>query len=220
MLLNYLYANFLEEADFAEACGCSPAALRSAINANVFPRASYTYISAGQSRSFVSDESKSETYQFHLKGHVAWMQEIIRFGISTEAQARQRFFARYDAAKDAFLSGDLGGSLAQASPGVSRRFDEIHARATWAHFLNGVYGVCTRDGQPETVFLKQIGVMFIEAMTAKNASALAQERHSLLERAVDFLDTVESEFAPHEVGQTSRQRCIVDVRRKLLEGAS
>lgn len=37
-----------------------------------------------------------------------------------------------------------------------------------------------------------------------------------LERAVAFLDKVESDFAPHEASQTSRQRCIVDVNARFL----
>lgn len=155
-------------------------------------------------------------YRFHLKGHRSLLADIKRLELVSEARARAHFSARYETAKDLFLSGSFGQQLVQAAPDVPARFDAEHAATTWTHFLNGVYGVCTRDGLPETVFLKQVGVMFIEQMIADGPGSLDDSETALLARAVSFLDTVESGFAPHEAAHVSRQRCIVDVNANFL----
>lgn len=216
MLLNYLFSNFLEEGAFAQTCGVSPTDLSRLIEDRVFPSPSYVYESKARSMSFVSDFVEDDKYRFHLKGHAAWFGAIGRFGLDTEDRARFYFFTRYEGAKETFLISDLGLQLVEFAPDIMFQFDNDHANSTWMHFLAGVYGVCTRDGQPESVFLKQAGVMFIEKMIAGGPGALSAAHLQLLNRAVLFLDTVESEFAPHEVTRTSRQRCINDVNSSFF----
>lgn len=216
MLLNYLFANFLEERDFVAAAGLPADDLDNLIKARLIPSASYAVEGNIQSVSFVSTFRDDAVYRFHLKGHLKWIEALDRLSIDAEAQARDYFEHRYDVAMKAFLAGRLGTELTALAPDVPAKFDSKLADATWDHFLGGVYGVCTRDGLPETIFLKQVGVAFIEQLTASDGIALTDERLPLLGRAVDFLDSVESEFAPHEVTQASRQRCIIDVRARFL----
>ncbi len=218
MLLNYLYDHFLEEHDFARANDLSLAELQQLIEKRIFPAASYTYNSSGRSLSFVSNFVDETTYRFHLVGYTGWMKAIRRYGLDSEDRARTYFFDCYGASRAAFASSDLGKLLTAAQPDVLDQFNADHANATWDHFLNGVYGVCTRDGLPDSVFLKQSGVMFIEALTARGRDRLSDKEMDLLSQTVMHLDTVESEFAPHEVEKSSRQRCIIDVRETLLSG--
>lgn len=217
MLLNYLYTNFFEERQFADIVEATAEELTALIAAGVIPSASYVYDSKGQSVSFVAEFPDEQVYRFHLRGHVNWYREITLLGLDTKARARAHFFNRYDEAKMAFLSSSLGAELQAQAPEVAGQFDEDHARSTWDHFLNGVYGVCTRDGRPESIFLKQAGVMFIEQMIAGGPEKLSQPQIVLLRRAADFLDGVESDFAPHEAPNVSRQRCIVDVKAQFFD---
>lgn len=217
MLLNYLYTNFLEEHQFANAVGTTAEKLNSVICTKVFPAPSYEYDSNGRSVSFVADSTETQTYRFHLRGHTHWYRDITQLGLDTEARTRPYFFSRYNEAKSTFLSSSFGEELQAQAPDVAAQFDEDHAKSTWVHFLNGVYGVCTRDGRPESVFLKQAGVMFIEQMISGGPEMLSPSQTALLQRAVAFLDTVESDFAPHEAPQASRQRCIVDVNARFFD---
>jgi len=217
MLLNYLYTNFLEERQFADVAGTTTDELAALIEAKVFPSPSYIYASKARSASFVADFSDDQVYRFHLRGHTDWYREVAQLGLNTEARARAHFFSRYEQAKLAFLSSPLGTELQTQAPDVVGLFDEDHADMTWGNFLNGVYGVCTRDGRPETIFLKQAGVMFIEQLTEGGPGKLPQLQYALLRRAVDFLDSVKSEFAPHEIPKTSRQRCIIDVKAQFFD---
>lgn len=217
MLLNYLYTNFLEERQFADVAGTTTDELAAHIETKVFPSPSYVYDSKARSISFVADFSDEQAYRFHLRGHLDWYRDIAQLGLNTEARSRSHFFSRYEQAKLAFLSSSLGAELQALALDVAGQFDEDHANSTWGHFLNGVYGVCTRDGRPESIFLKQACVMFIEKMVANGPDTLSHHQTALLRRAVDFLDRVESEFAPHEVPMVSRQRFIVDVKARFFD---
>ena len=217
MLLNYLYTNFFEETQFSAAIGTTTEDLHALIDAKVFPAPSYVYDGSGRSMSFVADFIDQQKYRFHLRGHTDWYRDITQLGLDNETRARDHFFSRYDHAKAAFLTSPLGAELQAQAPAVADQFDEEHTTSTWGHFLNGVYGVCTRDGRPESVFLKQAGVMFIEQMISVGPDKLSHEKNGLLRRAVDFLDGVESDFAPHEAPKASRQRCIADVRAQFFD---
>ena len=217
MLLNYLYANFFEESVFTVKCDTSAAKLSRLIKNRIFPEPSYIFKSNSNSVSFVSTHREETTYRFHLQGHCAWHDAVERLGLDTEDRARHHFFSRYHNTRETFLASRLGRQLCDVAPDVAAQFDNHLADATWNYFLQGVYGVCTRDGQPESIFLKQAGVKFIEKMIAAGRKALSEQQMHLLKRAVSFLDRVESEFAPHEVSQSSRQRCIMDVRAKFLD---
>lgn len=218
MLLTYLYTNFFEQTPFADACGISQAACGKLVDDRLIPAASYVYDARGRSVSFVSAHEDAQQYRFHLKGHVGWVQTLRRMGITEEDQARRYFFERYSAAQDAFLASQLGRALCTYAPDVPARFNPDYAQDTWQNFLAGVYGVCTTDGQPETIFLKQAGVLFIEALKSGGPGKTHGKKLALLANAVNFLDAVESQFAPHEAASTSRQRCITDVRNLFLAG--
>lgn len=216
MLLNYLYANFLEESLFAQACTLSMDELNALIDSGLCPKASYVYQSRGMSKSFIGDCQQNTDYRFYLKGHVMWLQSVNRLGLETEERARKHFEARYDEALALFFTSRLGYELCNLFPAIAKRFDGDMKATTWQHFLNGVYGVCTSDGQPETIFLKQAGVMFIEAMTNSRPELISEATLALLTQTIALLDSVASEFAPDDVVNTSRQRCIIDVRSNFL----
>lgn len=220
MLLTYLYENFWEEAVFAEECGTTVAALSDLIDRRVFPGPSYLYSAKGTSTSFVSTHREEATYRFHLRTHTDWFLDVTRYGLHNEDRVRTHFERRYNRAKNIFLTGTLGRELAAAAPDVIGQFDPEHADMTWTNFLDGVYGVCTRDGMPETVFQKQAGVLFVESLVRDGVAALSPARKELLERAVNWLDTVASVFAPHEVPLSSRQRCILDIRAQMTAAAA
>lgn len=216
MLVSYLHEHFLTSADFAAAAGWGPEQLSRAIAERIIPGPSYRAHGALRITSFVADAEVALDEAFHLAAHLAWAAELERLDLRTELAARSRFMQRYDAAKRSFTASGRGQSLLRANPKVLARFDSGHAAATWDHFLNGVYGVCTRDGAPETIFHKQIGVMIVEALTEFPPDQIAPDALTVLADAVGFLDEVASDFAPHERASSSRQRCIMDIRARYL----
>ncbi|MES0809951.1 DUF6058 family natural product biosynthesis protein [Roseibium sp. SCPC15] len=214
MLLSYLFENFLEEEQFAARCEISVEDLRDLYRKKVFPLPSYSYSAAGNLTSFFQPFQDRQAYRFHLKSLHSWYDDVTKLGLTDEASARAYFEARCEAAQNAFLAGTLGKRLCEQAPTVVPQFDSEHRQATWNHFLKGTFGVCTRDGLPETIFLKQSCVRFVETLTSDPEFGHKPDDLNLLRILVDLLDSVESDFAPHEVQQSSRQRCIIDVRQR------
>jgi len=217
MLLNYLYENFYEESALMEKAKISSGQLQALTKSKIIPKPSYILDTQSDAVSFVAEHREVSTYRFHLKGHVDWIKQINRLGISTEQRAKSYFRSDYKNAAEMFFSGEFGKRLIAISPDLPAAFDETYFEKTWQYFQDGVYGVCTRDGMPASIFLKQALVWFIEGFVERFPDRdLSDEKLEALEKAVYLLDLVESEFAPHEVKNTSRQRCIIDVKTKYL----
>ncbi|KZL19003.1 hypothetical protein PsAD2_02522 [Pseudovibrio axinellae] len=216
MLLNYLYSNFYEEHTFIDMLGVSAHDLQSLQVRRLMPAASYLFTSASSCTSFPGDYQDQELYRFHQKGHHCWFTDLQRYGLTDEQAAKAFFLTRFRSAKTAFQSGELGGQLQAVYPDAFTAFDSDLEDRTWDHFLNGTYGLCTFDGQPETIFLKQAGVRFIKQIIMVEPAYLPKDHLEVLQALVDLLDRVESNFAPHEVAASSRQSCIIDVRKRYL----
>lgn len=216
MLLNYLYSQFYEEQVFLNLLGLCPADWQSLQERRLMPAASYQLTSRAQCASFLGEYQEREQCRFHLKSHRRWFEDLQCFGLTQEQAAKAFFLSRFRNAKTAFLDGEMGGRLHGLYPDVLAAFDSDLEERTWGHFLNGTYGICTRDGQPDTIFRKQAGVRFIDKMTETEPHLFPADQLELLRQTVDFLDSVESEFAPHEVAQSSRQRCIINVRERYF----
>lgn len=215
MLLNYLYENFYEETALLKKGQITAQALNSLTKNRVIPKPSYILNNQGGVQSFVANYSETQTYRFHLKGHITWLNAVENLGIKTEEAAKDYFQSRYDIAAQLFFSGSVGRSLTNIMPHLPKTFDETHINATWLHFTDGVYGVCTRNGAPENIFLKQVYVRFIDHILGTHPiNKITKNHKGTLLAAVGLLEKVESDFAPHEVSQTSRQRCIIEVRKQ------
>ena len=221
MLLTYLFKHYLEEADFLKAAGLSAEELAERLRARSFPAASYRIESETRAESYLGPQAERGAYRFHLKGHLDWLAALRRLELDSEARARSYFEQAYGTARWHFFSGPLGRDMLELVPGLAAPFDAAKAEETWREFLAGVYGLCTRDGQPGSIFLKQAGVLFIERLTAAAEPAeLSAAQRAVLARAVALLDGVLSDFAPQEVARSSRQRCILDVTARYLRPAA
>ncbi|RED43756.1 DUF6058 family natural product biosynthesis protein [Aestuariispira insulae] len=221
MLLNYLYQYFLEEQEFVRRAAIMPDIWLDYLQQGIVPKASYTVRGGLRSSSFFGPFLEEKEYRFHQPGHVLWLHQLDRLDICSEAGARGYFDHRYKAARDAFFTGPLGQACLEWQEGLMDRTSDSTRYETWQYFLEGVYGLCTKDGQPETIFLKQVGVQFIDVVLAEDAPIAGNgHKRDILCRMVNLLDKVASPFAPHERERSSRQRCIVNLRQWLAEGGS
>ena len=218
MTLNYLFQNFLEQSEFARRANISTSALEDLIDRQITPKASYCYQANGKVRSFISDHEDEQLYRFHLKGHLAWITAIQNLQIESQQAAQNYFFDRYNSALRLFKESRIGHKLSILLPEILPMFDDALRVDTWGHFINGVYGVCTKDGMPETILVKQVCVKFINAFNATEHLRHSANHRELLLKTVDLLDQVVSAFAPHELEKSSRQRCVLDVRERLKAG--
>lgn len=212
MLLSYLFKKFFEETEFLKLANISAKELIKITKNNVVPKPSYILENTTTAVSYFGQHQEQQIYRFHLKAHLKWLQTIQAFEVTKENRAKKLFADQYNAKMELFFSSPLGKAISVEMPDLVNSFSQT----TWQHFLDGTYGVCTKTGSPGDIFLKETCVQFITFFInhfPEGNPTIAQ--YELLMKTVDFLDTVESEFAPHEVQNSSRQRCIIDVRERF-----
>lgn len=213
MLLNYLYQNYLERADFCVAANISEQALVLLEAKSLVPRPSYILAVGLQAKSFIAKHDEQAEYNFYRKDQLKWVTQIRHAEITTKDAARRLFYAQYNAAIVDFKASEIGKEIIKIYPPLEWKLSDY--AETWRHFTIGTYGLCTRTGLPREIFLKHIYIRFIEYVTAANRPEnIPQNLKALLLAVVDDLDiNIESDFAPHEIQKSSRQRCIIDVRK-------
>lgn len=183
--------------------------------AKLVPKASYALEVNLQAKSYVAEHQEVQNYQFYRKNQVEWLQQIQGDNITTENAARRYFEIQYNLAIREFLVTNLGQQIVVLYPQTQWNLSELNE--TWEHFLNGTYGLCTRTGMPNEIFLKHLYIGFIEFMVQQHQpDCIKPEPLEILSRAVVALDKVVSDFAPHEVAQSSRQRCIINIKKDYL----
>ncbi|PCI86357.1 MAG: hypothetical protein COB24_10190 [Hyphomicrobiales bacterium] len=215
MLLNYLYDKYYERSAFCAAANIDLQTLDKWESANLVPKASYIMDNDLQVKSFVADHQETQKYEFYLKGQLEWLAQIADKNITTENAARHYFETQYGFAIERFLATELGQKIAEIYPQSAWNLDDY--TETWQHFLVGTYGLCTRSGLPNEIFLKHVYIRFIKFVTQTNRpNEIKLKLLDMLSQAVEALDKVESDFAPHEVAQSSRQRCIINIRKNYL----
>lgn len=215
MLLNYLYEKYDERSVFCAAADIDLSGLDELEAARLVPMASYVLDVDLSVKSFVAEHQEVRKYRFYLRGQLEWLAQIAGKKISTENAARHYFETQYGLAIDEFLASELGDAIVQIYPRSEWKLSDYSD--TWADFLNGTYGLCTRTGLPREIFLKHIYIRFIEFVTLANRpNKIKPELLKLLGEAVVELDKVESDFATHEVAQSSRQRCIINIKKDYL----
>lgn len=212
MLLNYLYEHYYERSVFCAAANIDSKSLDELETANLVPKASYILEVELLAKSFVAEHQEVQKYQFYLKSQLEWLAQIAGKSISTQNAAQHYFETQYGLAIERFLTTQLGQKIVAIYPQSAWGLSDYSE--TWQHFLNGTYGLCTRTGLPNEIFLKHIYIRFIEFVTQANRpNKIKPNLLNLLGEAVVVLDKVESDFAPYEVEKSSRQKCIINVKK-------
>lgn len=216
MLLNYLYTHYYERAEFCALAKIDDAYLTQLETKNLVAKPSYILRIDLSAESFITAHKERALYKFYAKNQLNWLAQINTKQIKTEMVARQLFDQKYDEAIKRFLATDLGMEITKIYPQSDWGLSEY--AETWQQFTDGTYGLCTRTGLPNEIFLKHIYIRFIEFITAAyQPDKIPPKTLKLLSKAVEALDVVEADFAPHEVKQSSRQRCIVNVKKEYFK---
>lgn len=171
----------------------------------LMPKASYVLDLNLSSNSFFGLHSENHRIEYYAKGYSSWLSVIQT--LKTEESVYAHFASRYKATISQLKLEGYYSSDIKINAGL-----DSHIREEWGHFLNGGYGLCTTTGLPEDIAAKELAIIIInELCQNENPSAANREN---LSRAVDLLDRVSSEFAPHERVKSSRHKLIDEVRRK------
>ncbi|MBZ0113416.1 MAG: hypothetical protein K8J08_13215 [Thermoanaerobaculia bacterium] len=204
-LLNYLDANFLTRRQLLEISQTTEEQLQKWIELSIAPRSSYRLDLSVSCDSYFGDHQGSESVEYFAKGTLSWLGFLRE--IASPGDAFLAFERRYKARLDNLRASGFRSDSPKLNEGI-----EAHIASEWGHFLDGVYGLCTRSGLPEDIAAKEFAVVITQELIER--SDLTERELEDLAAAVDLLDAASADFAPHEREQSSRRRLVDDVRRR------
>lgn len=204
-LIKYLNDNFYTRQELLDVSKITELQFSDFQKQSVMPACSYKLKLNLISDSFFGEHTQSDDIEYYAKGYVAWLGSLQV--LSNTKDAYSLFSDRYKIKikqlnNDGFVSKDT--KLNQAL--------DLHIQEEWGHFLNGIYGLCTKSGLPEDIASKEVAITLINALIVKDK--LSKDETIELKKAVTLLDNASSFFAPHEREKSSRHRLIDEVRRQ------
>ncbi len=203
-LINYLNENYYTKQQLLDLAKISEAELFYFQEKRVMPTCSYKLSLNYSSDSFFGEFNNQSEIEYYAKGYLSW---IGMLKVTTNLQDILPIFAqRY--AKSISELKNSGHVSTDAK--VNSKLD-LHIEAEWGHFLDGIYGLCTKSGLPEDIAGKELAVLQISEILALDKAKIDLEQ---LTKAVNLLDKSSSMFAPHERLKSSRHRLIDEVRRE------
>ncbi|HEC01768.1 MAG TPA: hypothetical protein ENI91_08745 [Sphingomonadales bacterium] len=171
----------------------------------IMPSCSYLLKTDISCHSFFGEHKEQATQEYYAKGNLSWLGTLLALHQPSDAFPifKERYQSELNRLKDAgFTSND---------PRVTSKIDQ-HILEEWGYFIDGTYGLCTKTGLPEDIAAKELAILIINNLL--NTGSLSDSDITDLGKAVDLLDNASSLFAPHERPDSSRQRLVVEIRRK------
>lgn len=210
-LINYLNEHFLAKQALLDVTKITAQQLVQYQEQGVMPKPSYKLKLNVQSDSFFGIYEEEQFIEYYGKGYSAWLATIQ--SISSTQVAYETFEKRYKTAIDELATQGFMSNNPKVHLGLSQ-----HIKEEWQHFLNGIYGLCTRTGLPEDIAAKELSILIISELS--EIENLSTEQLAQLTKAVNLLDQSSALFAPHERKQSSRFRLVDEMRRKYMLHAS
>jgi len=204
-LIKYLNKHFFTKQQLLDITKTTEQDLSKYQEDGLMPKCSYKLSLNIKSDSFFGLHNNEQEIEYYAKGYSSWL-AIIQSLNSTEA-VYSVFANRY---KIAIKSLNEHGYYS-TNPRVTSELNE-HIKEEWRHFLNGIYGLCTKSGLPEDIAAKELSILVINELSENDE--LTPEQRNKLTLAVDLLDSASSLFAPHERLKSSRHRLVNEVRSK------
>jgi hypothetical protein len=212
-LINYLSRYFLTKQELLAATKITEQELSHYQALEVMPKCSYKIQLNVESTSFFGLHSEQQEIEYYAKGYISWI--AIVQSLNDPHSIYALFVTRY---KIAIEQLRMQGHYS-SSDKINASLD-LHIKDEWQHFLDGIYGLCTKSGLPEDIAAKEFSILEINELTATSeiteSAELTEQQLKQLTRAVNLLDSASALFAPHERLKSSRHRLVDEIRRKYV----
>ena len=215
----YIKSNYLTLEDVAVRAGVSSDRLIEMIEAGCLPHAAYRLDQTYEVSSFFGQHSRSESKGYYPYSHVekvAALLEKSKDWAELALEEKERFRSIYKVTLEEYKAAGFGMAEYFTSDGKAggAAFEEFIA-SEWQHYLDGTYGLCTKTASAREIALKEVMIAKIKHLLTTEQFSDAELTE--LEKAVDILDEVSAEFAPHERERSSRGQYIDAVREKYFQ---
>ncbi|VUS90870.1 DUF6058 family natural product biosynthesis protein [Klebsiella spallanzanii] len=211
MIEKYLKEFFVSEDKFVEEGGITAETLSIWQASRIFPMPSYVTETESVINSFFGTHRYVEMVKWYPNQLDAWTRLIRSFDFSkgsVEVYFKKRYMNKIIELKSIGIYDSIYDDCGSR---------EVILQEVWQHFLDGTYGVCTKNCTPEQIATKDVATNVINKLTDRQKKiTIAEKNKPKLAIALNLLDSVTSFFAPHERNQCSRTQCIDTVRKKYL----
>ena len=204
-LIEYLSRNFYTQEELLSLTKINEEALKKYQEIGLMPKASYILKLDLTCDSFFGLHTEKHEKKYYAKGYTSWLSFI--HTAPDKDNIYDEFSNRYVNTLDALKVAGHTSKNSKLTTGVAN-----HIKEEWVHFINGIYGLCTKTGLPEDIAAKEFAVVEINELL--EIEQLTDKQTEQLTLAVNLLDSASSMFAPHERLRSSRHRLIDQVRRK------
>lgn len=204
-LIQYLNKYFFTQQELLDITKITEQDLLKYQEDGLMPKCSYKLSLNIKSDSFFGLHDDEQKIEYYAKGYSSWLALVQ--SLNSKEAVYSVFANRYKIAIERLEESGYYST----NPKVTSELNE-HIKEEWSHFLNGIYGLCTKSGLPEDIAAKELSILVINELSEHNE--LSHEQLNKLTLAVDLLDSASSLFAPHERLKSSRHRLINEVRRK------
>ncbi|WP_440056635.1 DUF6058 family natural product biosynthesis protein (plasmid) [Pseudoalteromonas sp. T1lg65] len=204
-LINYLNEHYLTKSELLNITKVTEETFVELQTALLMPQASYKLKVNLSSDSFFGQHDETHDMEYYAKGYATWLGIVQTIKHADEAY--RIFESRYISRINQLKEQGYESPNEKVNQGLTN-----HIKEEWGHFLNGIYGLCTKSGLPEDIASKEFAIIQINELLEKER--LDDSELARLEKAVNLLDSASSYFAPHERENCSRHRLIDEVRRK------
>lgn len=204
-LIKYLNDHFFTKQELLDISKVTAKEFSKYQDSGVMPKCSYRLSLNLESDSFFGLHKAEQEIEYYAKGYSSWL-AIIQ-SLDSAEDVYSLFASRYKAAIESFKTQGHSSDNIKLKSELNN-----HIKQEWEHFLNGVYGLCTKSGLPEDIAAKEFSIIEINELLA--CDELDSKQLNKLTFAVDLLDSSSSLFAPHERLRSSRHRIVNEVRRE------
>ncbi len=201
-------------------CGVTETEFFAYIDAGCLPQHSYQWQQKTTFSSFLAVQDwPSQTVLYYHPRHILLLHDLV---------ALHRYMSLEDMAKT--LCADFKmhylAKLKEldAFSDVLQGYDDAKLEAfldkEWQNYLQGLYGLCTKDPTAENIAIKEITMARIRLLTAEGTKAVLTDEEQLrLKALLPIFDQVLAPFAPYELSHSSRQKWLNAIVAKYkIEG--
>ena len=212
-LINYLSRYFLTKQELLAATKITEQKLSNYQQLKIMPKCSYKLQLNVASTSFFGLHNEEQEVEYYAKGYISWL------AIVQSLNDVQSIYALFETCYKATIEQLRILGHYSTNQKINASLD-LHIKEEWQHFLDGIYGLCTKSGLPEDIAAKEFSILEINELTANTEltelAELTEQQLNQLTRAVNLLDSVSALFAPHERLKSSRHRLVDEVRRTYV----
>ncbi len=215
---DYITDNFLTLKEVSEQAAIELPTLQRMISEGLMPGPAYEIKEQVTIYSFFGECVETVKTAYYPHAYVEKAQQIQAGNplVSESATYKKEFCQTYKTLLATYSANKFGLQQYFNADGVpDGETLEAFIDSEWQHYLNGTYGLCTKNGDFTEIALKEVMIAKIKHLA--ESETLTNDLLEELKEAVDLLDTVSADFAPFEKDRSSRAKYIDAVRNKYFK---